>query len=131
MHKVLSLIPPDSWVLTDRCRLLANALVNPQNRGVEDKLCLLLRNHLESLEMALMQPIPEHRKNMGIPCEDGLFDYTELEPDELCDQCMALNFAFMTLHDGKIKEIIAYILWERFEMLRCALYVSTAEEVFA
>jgi hypothetical protein len=30
----------------------------------------------------------------------------------------------MTMHDRKIKEIIAHILWERFEMLRCSLYAS-------
>lgn len=115
---------PDSWTLTDRCRLLANALVNPQNRGSQDLLCIMLQNELEYLEATLSQPIPEHRKNLGIPMDDGLFDYADLEPDELCDQCTALNFTLMTLHDRKIKEIITYILWERFEMLRCALYAS-------
>ncbi|PBI78178.1 hypothetical protein A9993_24045 [Rahnella victoriana] len=65
-----------------------------------------------------------------MPLDDGLYDYADLEPDELCDQCMALNFTLMTLHDRKIKEIIAYILWERFEMLRCSLY-SSSEEVAA
>jgi len=115
---------PDSWTLTDRCRLLANALVNPQNRGSQDRLCIMLQNELEYLEATLSQPIPEHRKNLGIPMDDGLFDYADLEPDELCDQCMALNFTLMTLHDRKIKEIITYILWERFEMLRCSLYAS-------
>jgi hypothetical protein len=115
---------PDSWTLTDRCRLLANALVNPQNRASQDRLCIMLHNQLECLEASLSQPIPEHRKDLGIPLDDGLFDYADLEPDELCDQCIALNFTLMTLHDRKIKEIIAYILWERFEMLRCSLYAS-------
>ena len=115
---------PDSWTLPDRCRLRANALVNPQNRGSQDRLCIMLQNELEYLEATLSQPIPEHRKNLGIPMDDGLFDYADLEPDELCDQCMALNFTLMTLHDRKIKEIITYILWERFEMLRCSLYAS-------
>ena len=115
---------PDSWTLTDRCRLLANALVNPQNRASQDRLCIMLHNELECLEASLSQPIPEHRKDLGIPLDDGLFDYADLEPDELCDQCIALNFTLMTLHDRKIKEIIAYILWERFEMLRCSLYAS-------
>ena len=118
---------PDSWTLTDRCRLLANALVNPQNRAAQDQLCMMLHNQLEILEVALSEPIPEHRKNLGIPKDDGLFDYADSEPDELCDQCMALNFTLMTLHDRKIKEIIAYILWERFEMLRCSLYSSSEE----
>ncbi|MCR9001974.1 hypothetical protein [Rahnella perminowiae] len=118
---------PDSWTLTDRCRLLANALVNPQNKGAQDRLCMMLHNQLECLEASLSQPIPEHRKDLGIPLDDGLFDYAELEPDELCDQCMALNFTLMTLQDRKIKEIIAFILWERFEMLRCSLYASTEE----
>ena len=118
---------PDSWTLTDRCRLLANALVNPQNKGSQDRLCIMLHNQLECLEATLSQPLPGHRKNLGIPVDDGLFDYADLEPDELCDQCMALNFTLMTLHDKKIKEIIAFILWERFEMLRCSLYASTEE----
>ncbi|MBU9823710.1 hypothetical protein [Rahnella perminowiae] len=118
---------PDSWTLTDRCRLLANALVNPQNKGAQDRLCMMLHNQLECLEASLSQPTPEHRKDLGIPLDDGLFDYAELEPDELCEQCMALNFTLMTLQDRKIKEIIAFILWERFEMLRCSLYASTEE----
>jgi hypothetical protein len=115
---------PDSWTINDRCRLLANAMVNPINRGAQDKLCVMLQSELETLEVALSEPIPEHRKNLGIPKDDGLFDYAVPEPDELSEQCMALNFTLMTLHDRKIKEIIAYILWERFEMLRCALYAS-------
>ncbi|WP_095922336.1 hypothetical protein [Rahnella victoriana] len=121
---------PDSWTLTDRCRLLAHALVNPQNKGAQDRLCVMLQNQLECLEATLSLPVPEHRKDLGIPLDDGLYDYADLEPDELCDQCMALNFTLMTLHDRKIKEIIAYILWERFEMLRCSLY-SLSEEIAA
>lgn len=115
---------PDSWTLTDRCRLLANALVNPQNDDAQDKLCLMLQTQLINLEIALRQPVPEHRQNMGIPLDDGLFDYTEAEPEELCDQCSALNFALLTLHDKRIKEILAFVLCERFEMLRCSLYAS-------
>ena len=121
---IIAKISPDSWTLTDRCRLLANALVNPQNRGSQDRLCVMLHNQLECLEASLLLPVPEHRKDLGIPLDDGLFDYADLEPDELCEQCIALNFTLMTLHDRKIKEIIAYILWERFEMLRCSLYAS-------
>lgn len=119
--------PPDSWTLTDSCRLLANALVNPQNNGAQDRLSLMLQTQLVKLEIALRQPIPEHRKNMGIPYDDGVFDYTEAEPEELCDQCSALNFALLTLHDKRIKEILAFVLCESFEMLRCALYTYSEE----
>ena len=87
----------------------------------------MMQHQLENLEAALLQPVPEHRKNLDMPDDDGLFDYTELEPTEICDQCMALNYALMTLHDRKIKEIIAFILWERFEMLRCSLYTPCEE----
>lgn len=127
MNTQISEASPDSWALTDSCRLLANALVNPQNNGAQDKLCLMLQTQLINLEIALREPIPEHRKNMGIPLDDGLFDYTDAEPEELCDQCSALNFALLTLHDKRIKEILAFVLCERFEMLRCALYADSEE----
>lgn len=117
----------DSWSITDSCRLIANAMINPQNSGAQNILSLMLQHQLENLEAALMQPVPEHRKHPEMPADDGLFDYTGLEPSELCDQCMALNYALMTLHDRKIKEILAFILWERFEMLRSSLY-TTCEE---
>ena len=117
----------DSWSITDSCRLIANAMINPQNSRAQNILSLMMQHQLENLEAALLQPVPEHRKNLDMPDDDGLFDYTELEPTEICDQCMALNYALMTLHDRKIKEIIAFILWERFEMLRCSLYTPCEE----
>lgn len=119
--------PQDAWSLTDSCRLLANAMVNPTNRGTQDQLCLMLQTQLESLEATLSEPTPEHRKNLGIPKDDGLFDYADLDPDELCDQCMALNYALMNLRDRKIKEILSFILWERCEMLRSSLYAASEE----
>ena len=129
MKNSTSDVIPDSWSITDSCRLIANAMINPQNSGAQKTLSLMMQHQLENLEVALMQPVPEHRKQFEIPADDGLFDYTELEPSELCDQCMALNYALMTLHDKKIKEILAFILWERFEMLRSALYTNCEEAV--
>ena len=114
---------PDSCLLTDSCRLLANALVNPKNKDSQYPLSLIMKNQLVSLERALLQPVPEDWKDLNKPANDDLFDFTELESDELCDQCIALNYALLTLHDEKIKDILAFILWERIEKLRWSLNV--------
>ena len=114
---------PDSCLLTDSCHQLANALVNPKNKDSQYPLSLIMKNQLESLERALLQPVPEDWKDLNKPANDDLFDFTELESDELCDQCIALNYALLTLHDEKIKDILAFILWERIEKLRWSLNV--------
>jgi len=116
--------PADSWSLCDSCRLLAHALIGPQNHHAQHTLCLMMETHLKALQTALNLPIPEHYQPIALPANDGLFDDVELEPAELCDQCFALNYALLILSDKWVKEVIAFVLWERLEMLRRSLYVS-------
>jgi len=116
--------PADSWSLCDSCRLLAHALIVPQNHHAQHTLCLMMETHLKALQTALNLPIPEHYQPIALPANDGLFDDVELEPAELCDQCFALNYALLILSDKWVKEVIAFVLWERLEMLRRSLYVS-------
>ncbi|MFZ4834216.1 hypothetical protein [Rouxiella sp. Mn2063] len=116
--------PPDSWSLCDSCRLLAHALIGPQNHHAQHTLCLMMETHLKALQAALNLPIPEYHQSATLPANDGLFDDVELEPAELCDQCFALNYALLMLSDKWVKEVIAFVLWERLEMLRRSLYVN-------
>lgn len=119
---------PDSWSLCDSCRLLANALINPQNAHAQTYLSLMIQTQLESLETALALPVPENRQIFAPPADDGLFDNTELEPDELCDQCRALNYALIMLSNKTVKEVIAFVLCERLEMLRNSLFTRQGEQ---
>jgi len=117
----------DAWSICDSCRLLANALINPQNAGSQTYLSLMMQTQLESLETALALPVPESWETLPPPAEDGLFDNTELEPSELCDQCRALNYALIMLSNKMVKEVIAFVLCERIEMLKRSLYAPDGE----
>jgi len=120
---------PDSWSLCDSCRLLAHALIAPQNHHAQHTLCLMMKTHLKALQAALNLPIPEHHQHVVLLAYDGLFDDVELEPAELCDQCFALNYTLLMLSDKWLKEVIVFVLWERLEMLRRSLYIEDEAEV--
>lgn len=117
----------DAWSICDSCRLLANALINPQNADSQTYLSLMMQTQLESLETALALPVPESWETLPPPADDGLFDNTELEPSELCDQCRALNYALIMLSNKMVKEVIAFVLCERIEMLKRSLYAPDGE----
>ncbi|MBF7979094.1 MULTISPECIES: ash family protein [Rahnella] len=117
----------DAWSICDSCRLLANALINPQNADSQAYLSLMMQTQLESLETALALPVPESWETLPPPADDGLFDNTELEPSELCDQCRALNYALIMLSNKMVKEVIAFVLCERIEMLKRSLYAPDGE----
>ncbi len=59
--------PPDSWSLCDSCRLLAHALIGPQNHHAQHTLCLMMETHLKALQAALNLPIPEHHQPIALP----------------------------------------------------------------
>ncbi len=119
---------PDSWSICDSCRLLANALINPQNAHAQTYLSLMMQTQLENLENALALPVPENRQILQPVADDGLFDNTELEPSELCDQCRALNYALIMLSNKAVKEVIAFVLCERLEMIRNSLNSQNGAE---
>jgi hypothetical protein len=119
---------PDSWSICDSCRLLANAITNPKNTDSRTYLCMMMQTQLESLETALAMPVPENRKTLPPMPDDGIFDNTELEPAELCDQCRALNYALIMLSNKMVQEVIAFILCERLEMLRHSLFAPDGEQ---
>ncbi|QLK60970.1 hypothetical protein GE278_09465 [Enterobacteriaceae bacterium Kacie_13] len=63
-------------------------------------------------------------KNITSLTDEGLFDKTPLEIDELTDQCRALSIAITEITNPVAKEILNFILWERLDVLNDVLTMS-------
>lgn len=46
-----------------------------------------------------------------------MFDNTQLELEEIIDQCRTLIYAVVELDEPKAKEIFIFVLWERLDLL--------------
>lgn len=67
-------------------------------------------------------------KNITSLTDEGLFDKTPLEIDELTDQCRALSFAITEITNPVAKEILNFILWERLDVLNDVLTMSANDD---
>lgn len=56
-----------------------------------------------------------------------MFDITQLTSEELSDQCRALVQSIIEVNSAEIKEILTFILAERFEHLRASLNAAVNE----
>lgn len=119
----LSVLPDgDSWDITERCRVLAHSLVNLDSPAARDEVGRLIQAHLEHLAITLQAPIPPNRLNLSLPPDDGLYDNRALDVFELWDHCRALVYVLLETTHPTVKEVMCFILWERLDCLRRALY---------
>ncbi|MBP2167951.1 hypothetical protein J2125_001143 [Erwinia toletana] len=55
-----------------------------------------------------------------------MYDPTPLTIEEIIDQCRALAYAIVELHNPLAKELLTYILWERLNLLNETLETTEA-----
>lgn len=60
-----------------------------------------------------------------------LYDNTQLELEEIVDQCRALAFAIVRLDNAQAKDLLGFILCERLEVLNLALELPFTDDDIA